>query len=297
MINFEVEYKIPVIIIVGYRLETSLTPISYLVLVFHGSRNSQSQLAASWLAQLIIRELTSDSIVTQENYLEQQSSFLLSERPKKMTTVAPISVPIVLATALELATIPLHQKLVDLAHSDIARDCQKIRILPLFLTQGVHVTEDIPSQVALAQKKIAKDCDLEILPYLGGYRDLVTLLSRQFDLFGGGARILMAHGSRYRQANLSCQQLAESLQANLAYWSIAPSLSDRIRFLVDAGTTEIVILPYFLFPGRIYRAIADRVRELQENFPQVKLTLTPPLGATPELARLIVREISFSLRA
>jgi sirohydrochlorin ferrochelatase len=62
---------------------------------------------------------------------------------------------------------------------------------------------------------------------------------------------------------------------------------------VEAGKSEIVILPYFLFPGRISQAIVDRVGELSQNFPQAKLVLTPPLGATPELARLIAKEIKY----
>jgi sirohydrochlorin ferrochelatase len=285
-----------------------LTSSSPLILVFHGSRSARSQLAASWLAQLITRELTSDSIVTQENYLEQQSNFLrsaqagpfegpdgslLSEAYAKMSTFEEVCTPIVRTAALELTTIPLHQKLVDLARFSLDRGCSTIRILPLFLTPGVHVKEDIPAQVALAQKISDRSVKFEILPYLGSYRGLVDLLRKQFAEFPNRERILMAHGSRYPEADRFYRDLAENLQATLAYWSIEPSLSDRVRLLVEAGKSEIVILPYFLFPGRISQAIVDRVGELSQNFPQAKLVLTPPLGATPELARLIAKEIKY----
>jgi sirohydrochlorin ferrochelatase len=283
-----------------------LISISPLILVFHGSRSPQSQLAASKLAQLVTEELTSDSMVTQENYLEQQLSFLLSSptlpreskdgflpfpSPKNMATIDRIPMPIVTTAALELAIVPLYQKLIDMARFWCDRGCSKIRILPLFLTPGVHVIEDIPELIALAQQTIGKSIELELLPYLGSYRSLITLLAQQLAGFADGEIILMAHGSRYRQANSNCEQLAASLKATLAYWLIEPSLSQQVRALVDAGKTKMIILPYFLFPGRIFQTIAAQVRELQANFPQVELILTPPLGATPELARLIVKEV------
>jgi sirohydrochlorin cobaltochelatase len=279
-------------IIVDNSIEKFSISISPLILVFHGSRSLQSQLAASRLAQLITEEITSDFIVTQENYLEQQSNFLLSLNPTTMATSERVSLPLVKTAALELAVVPLHQKLIDLAGFWTDRGCFKIRILPLFLAPGVHVTEDIPSEIALAQQRIGKSVEFELLTYLGSYRSLSALLAQQIAEFADGEIILMAHGSRYRQANSNCERLAANLKATIAYWSIEPSLSQQVRALVDAGKTKIAILPYFLFPGRISQTIAARVRELQANFPQTELILTPPLGATPELARLIVREIS-----
>ena len=61
-----------------------------------------------------------------------------------------------------------------------------------------------------------------------------------------------------------------------------------MKELVSAGHQQIGILPYFLFAGGITDAIAQAVKELKAQFPNVLLHLAEPLGASAELADLIL---------
>ncbi|MGK7892416.1 MAG: sirohydrochlorin chelatase [Xenococcus sp. (in: cyanobacteria)] len=231
------------------------------ILVFHGSRYATSAIAASRLAQLLTERLPN---------------------------------PLVTTAALELATVPLHQSIVDFAQFAIVEGYQTIRIVPLFLSQGVHVKEDIPREIAQAQQKLETKINLELLSSLGSYPEMASLLTQQAVQTASptAQRILLAHGSRLAGGNNPYVSLAAKLNAVNAYWSVPPDLTNVLRLLVSKNTDTIVIILYFLFPGRITQAIADQVKQLQAEFPQTDLILTPPLAATNELANIIIENLS-----
>ena len=170
--------------------------------------------------------------------------------------------------------------------------CQHLKILPLFLTPGVHVCEDIPTEIAQLQGTIAHDMTIELLPYLGNYPQTLTILSKQFAQLSSEGRILVAHGTRYPKGNMWLKNLATQLNARIAYYSVPGSLSTQIEVLISEQINKIAIIPYFLFPGRITDAIAIEVKQLQKAFPQVQLLLGKPLGTTEELASLIIEVLT-----
>ncbi|NJK74893.1 MAG: sirohydrochlorin chelatase, partial [Microcoleus sp. SU_5_6] len=99
--------------------------------------------------------------------------------------------------------------------------------------------------------------------------------------------ILLSHGSRQPGGNLTVEKIASQVGAQAAYWSIKPSLEERIDGLVRGGQQQIGIVPYFLFNGGITDAIARGVEQLKHQFPQTELHLANPLGASVQLAKLI----------
>ena len=105
--------------------------------------------------------------------------------------------------------------------------------------------------------------------------------------------IILAHGSRRAGGNAIVEHLASSVNLTAAYWSVAPSLTDRVAELVATGATEIGILPYFLFTGGITDAIARSVAQLREQFP-VELILGEPMGNSPELVATIAKILASS---
>lgn len=223
--------------------------IAYL-LVFHGSRYATAAIAASRLANLLTERLPN---------------------------------PLVSTAALELADLSLDENIVDFARVAIADGYQTMRIVPLFLSQGVHVREDIPAAVAQAQKKLGTTINLELTPSLGNCPEMPELLAKQLKLPPSSTtkRILLAHGSRLAGGNLPYEVLADKLDAVNAYWSVPPDLAKMVKYLASQKSNTIGIILYFLFPGKITEAIAEQVQQLQAEFPQVDLILTPPLAATP----------------
>ncbi len=228
------------------------------LLVSHGSRDPRPQIAVNQLAQELSQWL-------------QQSSPLLN---------------IHVGTAqLELGDQPLHVQILEFARS---HHVQKVIICPLFLLPGVHVMEDIPAEVAIAQGE--GGLTVVVTPFLGAGEDLGDMFAHQ-RLTMPERVILLAHGSRREAGNHPVEQLAQRLAVKNAYWSIPqggrsanePSLTDRAIEYIEAGATEIGILLYFLFAGGITDAIGKSVEELRQKFPHVKFSVGAAIGDSPEL--------------
>ncbi len=185
---------------------------------------------------------------------------------------------------LELSQESLHEQIRLFALRTLQ---PHLKILPLFLQPGVHVMEDIPSEVAQAKQALGKDVIIELQPYLGSHPSLKHLLFKQIEARKKAAWIFLAHGSRRPGANAPIEEMARSLGAVNAYWSIAPSLESRIEELVQFGHTQIGILPYFLFTGGITDTILGLIEQLKLQFPKTSLDVAEPLGVSAELADLI----------
>lgn len=228
------------------------------LLVSHGSRDPRPQIAI-------------DRLVAQ----------LRLQLPPASEDSSPTSVA---SAQLELAAKPLHLQI-----SDFARTCgniDRVVILPLFLIPGVHVMEDIPTEVALAQQEIGDKVKLRVTSFLGSDPDFANLFAQNRSSLPSQSMIL-AHGSRRSGGNEIVERLADRMGLVTAYWSVPPSLADRVTAAIDAGATEIGILPYFLFAGGITDAIAESVAQLQQQYPQVRLILGEPIGNSPALVNTI----------
>ena len=244
--------------------------------MIHGSRDARPQIAVDRLVELVSQELETTS---------HQRGFAQAFGAQAQAT-AVISPPLVGSAALELASLPLHQSIVQFAR--LQEGVKQIQILPLFLLPGVHVSEDIPAEVAMAQQQLG-EIQIGLRPYLGSQPGIIDLLAEQFEQLPAQARILLSHGSRRPGSNQPVEAIAAQLDAVAAYWSISPSLEQQVENLAAAGYRDIAIVPYFLFAGGITEAIAVAVEQLENS--DTTLYLGEPLGATPQLASLIVEEI------
>ena len=261
------------------------------LLVFHGSRDGRTQTAAKNLKDLLIAEYQSKNILTQQNYLEKNHLGFISKSASSSTVVSKNQVPLIDIAALELADRPLSASLVNFAYKAKERGLSQIKVVPLFLAPGVHVCSDIPAEIDSAIAQLNSQVTIELSPFFGKYSGMETLLAQKFAEMPAQTRILIAHGSRLPAVAEYYQNLGMRLNADVAYWSTEPKFTEQIKTHVDLGSKKIALLPYFLFPGKITRAIATKTAELQQQYPQVELILGQPLGATPAVAELIAREV------
>ncbi len=251
-----------------------MTPSDSYLLVSHGSRDRRNQIALERLAELV--------------KLKLEAKMLVNSSHDDTPIITQMPLPLVGTANLELAPVPLHQSILTFSEQVQAAGSKRIKIFPLFLLPGVHVRKDIPEQLQIAQQKQSNQVNLKLLTYLGSHPGLIPILQEKFSQMKASGRILLCHGSRRTNAHQPIAAIASQLQALPAYWSVSPSLAEQVTSLVNQGYTEIAIVPYFLFVGKITEAIAQEVTQLQQLFPQVKLLLTQPLGPTPSLANLIV---------
>lgn len=249
------------------------------LLVSHGSRDSRPQIALEHLAGLVVQRLC--------QLRDPLKGHLKGQRSEQGCTGR---LPLVGTAVLELAPLPLHQQIRYFAEQAIHDGYDALQILPLFLLEGVHVAEDIPAEIELAQQGLG-NINLYRVRHLGGHERLWELLRDPIDSIATdprGGNILLAHGSRRTAANLAVEQIAARLGALPAYWSVAPSLETQVTALLKKGHQQIRVLPYFLFEGGITDAITRNVAQLRHQFPYAQIHLARPIGATPALAERVV---------
>jgi sirohydrochlorin cobaltochelatase len=195
---------------------------------------------------------------------------------------------------LELAELPIVDQIILFANQALQQGYQKIKILPLFLAPGIHVLEDLPAAVHDAQSQLSDRCQLELMTYLGASPGMIEILqyhSQELPF----PQIFLAHGSKQATASHFLANMANTLQAMPAYWSVNPQLSVQVAQLAIHQPTEIGILPYFLFPGRISSAMTAAINELQSLFPDIQFRFgrgeleTSLLCTDPRLIDLLVQ--------
>jgi sirohydrochlorin cobaltochelatase len=196
--------------------------------------------------------------------------------------------PVVETAVLELHPQPLHQQIAATAERAIAAGYQQLNVIPLFLLRGVHVMEDIPTEVAIAQRILGDRLNLRICPHLGSHPQVRTLLTLPPHRPSTATWVLVSHGSRRPGGNEPVEAIALDLGATVAYWSVEPKLDTQLAHLVRMGCREIVILPYFLFAGGITDAIAQMLQSVAHQYPYVRLDLREPIGDSERLAHLVL---------
>jgi len=110
------------------------------------------------------------------------------------------------------------------------------------------------------------------------------------------ALLLIAHGSRRAEANADLEHVAESLRARGRYHVVIssflelapPDIESGGVICVEQGATSVILLPYFLSPGKHVREDLTLARDrLAQRFPQVRFTLAEALGRHPLLLEIV----------
>ena len=220
------------------------------LLISHGSRDSRSQSAVDRLAQLVREQLRrmlrggqpqppvnppikpsgmaqySDSRHLRPMHLDSTRRPLTSPQSlalsssKSLIEMSPT--PIVGTACLELGPCPLHQQVYQFSQRVKAAGINRVRVLPLFLFEGVHVMEDIPMEMTLARQILDVSLELTLCPHLGSHLGLRKLLADRIAEIPSAACLLIAHGSRRPGGNKPIEEIARHLGAIAAYWSVPP---------------------------------------------------------------------------
>jgi len=111
------------------------------------------------------------------------------------------------------------------------------------------------------------------------------------------ALLLIAHGSRRSEANAELVSIAESLRARSIWDFVQPSylelaepdIAEGGERCVASGAAHVVMLPYFLSPGKhVVEDLAAARDELQRRFPAVRFVLAESLGKHPLILEALV---------
>ena len=119
------------------------------------------------------------------------------------------------------------------------------------------------------------------------------------------AVVLVDHGSREAAANRQLSAVAAALARRLpgrrvetAHLSIAPpSIPDAIAACVAAGAREVVVVPYFLAPGRHAAHDVPRLaRAARARHPGVRIRVAAALGVHAGIVATVVARVRAAAR-
>jgi sirohydrochlorin cobaltochelatase len=112
---------------------------------------------------------------------------------------------------------------------------------------------------------------------------------------------ILAHGSRSPEAKKQLENVVESIEKkgeaqfqfieSGAMELSKPSFPEGIQRLIDKGAEEIVIVPLFLFFGNHIKKDIPRILEdIKTKHPEVKFTLTSPIGEDPRIVDILIEK-------
>jgi sirohydrochlorin ferrochelatase len=110
------------------------------------------------------------------------------------------------------------------------------------------------------------------------------------------ALLLIAHGSRRAEANADLEFVADQLRVRGTYPDVQVSYLELAEPSIDAGgaacaargADRVVMLPYFLSPGKHVAEDLSAARDrLAAAFPGVHFMLAEPLGRHPKLLDIL----------
>ncbi len=173
------------------------------------------------------------------------------------------------------------------------RSASRSIVVPLLLTPAYHARIDIPAVVDHAR---AEGADVQVRTPLGT-RDAVPALARALDRrlprVPLDAIVVAAAGSRDLAALEIVTDVAAALSrrrglpASAGFASGAgQSVFEAVSMYRQAGAAAVGLAMYFLAPGVLPDRAVEQARTAGAN------VVAEPLGATPEVAELIIERIA-----
>jgi sirohydrochlorin cobaltochelatase len=186
---------------------------------------------------------------------------------------------------------------VELAHPSLAealaqaaQACDRVVVLPCFLFAAGHIKNDLPLDLFRARSRFPH------VEFIAGNALGVNqaMVQAAFDRLGSatganGARramIVVGRGSSDPDANSEFVKLvrligeAAGLPPTLAAFIgiTSPTFDEAIEMLARGRPDEIVVLPYFLFAGRLMAQIEEKMAAFGSRHPWIKTRLAAHLG-------------------
>ena len=116
--------------------------------------------------------------------------------------------------------------------------------------------------------------------------------------------LLIGHGSRRSEANDMLMEVANDVRERLGWQSVEaafleiarPTIREGFKILVREGCTDIVVHPYFLYPGNhTFADIPNELAKVAHEYPGVRWTITEPLNIDGRIIDVVIDRIDAAL--
>jgi sirohydrochlorin cobaltochelatase len=190
----------------------------------------------------------------------------------------------------------------------LAASLDEVIALPLFLFAAGHVKNDLPLALATARLRFP-GVRFSAAPALGVHATLVGLAAARAleasQLLADRAPaartalVVVGRGASDPDANGDFCKLVRLVGEGQPFGWIAPAFigitrplfEDAIDLLARARPAAVVVVPYFLFAGRLMDKLAAQVAAFRAGYPWIPALLAAPLGADDRLLALMGERI------
>nr|MBS0021666.1 sirohydrochlorin chelatase [Gammaproteobacteria bacterium] len=204
---------------------------------------------------------------------------------------------------IQVCFIELAETLLAEGLERAARDAQRVTVVPLILNAAGHVKMEIPSYIEAARARYP-EVQFFYARHLGGCEPILRILKRRLDQAMQEMAmpdptttgvILLSRGSSDRIANGDVAKMARWLWeesehelVDIAFTGVThPRLERVVQWHVQRGMTQIVVLPYYLFNGRLIERIQQQLARLRTQYPHICFALTDYFGFEDEIYELL----------
>ena len=204
---------------------------------------------------------------------------------------------------IQVCFIELAETLLDEGLARAAETAQRVTVVPLILNAAGHVKMEIPGYIEAARARYP-EVQFLYARHLGGSEPILRILTRRLDQAMQAMAmpdptttgvILLSRGSSDRIANGDVAKMARWLWeetdhelVDIAFTGITyPRLERVVQWHVQRGMTQVVVLPYYLFSGRLIERIQQQIARLRTQYPPICFALTDYFGFEDEIYELL----------
>ena len=191
----------------------------------------------------------------------------------------------------------------DRAAAGLGEAGGRLLVLPLILNAASHVKSDIPQAIEAARERYPK-VEFRYGYHLGTTDQLVKALRYRLhqamvELAMPDPRttgvVLLARGASDIEATGEVAKMAHWLYETTQHDLVLPAFTDvcfpRLEQVVQRldrlGSSQIIVLPYYLFTGRLIKRIKRQVERLQSQYPRRVIRQADYIGAHEQLLDLL----------
>lgn len=196
---------------------------------------------------------------------------------------------------LRFGYVELAQPALADALANVPPGSKEVTLLPLFLFAAGHVKNDVPLALATARRQHPQ-VQFRAARALGVHPSLVELALTRADeaCVADASRtavVVVGRGSSDPDANGDFCKVARLIGEGRPYSWVLPSFigitrprfAEALEFVARARPDRLLVIPYFLFAGRLLTQLGEQVTEFRSRYPWIKTTLAPHLGVHPLL--------------
>ncbi|ESQ13747.1 MAG: sirohydrochlorin chelatase [Thiohalocapsa sp. PB-PSB1] len=195
---------------------------------------------------------------------------------------------------IETCFIEHDEVLLDTGLDRAAADARHVLVLPFILNAAGHVKMEIPAAIAEARARHPR-VSFAYGRHLGMGREVLGVLQQRLDglmrqldmpdprttgvvLLGRGSSDAGANGELAKMARWVFEDNQHDL-VDLAFTGIAwPRLETVVQRQARLGMTQILMLPVYLFSGRLTERIQAQVERLRRQYPEIAFALGQRFG-------------------